>query len=441
LKICRYHVPHVPQDTTEVCQDCIKHARSIGSEYLNGFVSVLASLVKSNHDLRFLGTNVDYSVKYTGKPQGPVDSDRAITTVLDAIARTNRSRGRAEEQDPDMTPEQMGKARMRSLLFNMTNYHQIHNTLIALCLLRKDRPYLVSHRHQVILNLRPLIAMVSGDPGVTIAVHPTADGGAKGSMAVTKYMQRDNTALALFAFLSGGHHRRRRVHRTNRSGGIISSEAMEVDEEEDEDDEEAKGCDKEGASTIVSPQEHIVVIHGYSFKSERRRTTLEQRESYALAALLLFVPFSFLDAASLLGEHETFQEAFDVAKQDGAVCSEGVQYLRNMELHWQQKLDSQDRTVARNVELRAEAEQCAKDEKLEKRSSRKSVGADANDNDNEKNFRSDSDSDSDMDYCAYNITEAPHHSGKPCVFDRGQGSDCFNLHLFGSLPLCRRPFY
>ena len=415
--ICRYYNPHAPQDTTVVCKDCIKHARSIGSEYLNGFVSVLVSLVKSNHDLRFLGTNVDYSVKYTGKPQGPVDSDLAITTVLDAIARTSRSRGRAEEQDPDMTSQQMGNARMRSLLFNTTNFHQVHNTLIAFCLLRKDRPYLVSHRRQVILNLRPLIAMVSGDPGVTIAVRPTSDGGASGSMAVIKYMQRDNMALALFAFLCGGHHRRRRVRSTKGFGGLISSEAMEDDEEDDgEDEEEAEGYDKERVSTIVKPQEHIVVIHGYSFKPERRRTTLDKKESHALAVLLLFVPFNSLDAASLLGEHKTFQEALDAAKLDGTLCSEGVQYLHNMELHWQQKFDSQERTVARNVELRAEAEQCAKDKQLEKRSSRRSLGADANEDDNEKKFCSDSDSD--MDDCAYNITVAPHHSGKPCVFDR-----------------------
>jgi hypothetical protein len=404
-------------------------------------VSVLASLAKSNHDLRFLGTNVDYAVKYTGKPQGPVDSDRAITTVLDAIARTNRSRGRAEEQDPDMTPQQMGNARMRSLLFNTTNFHQIHNTLIAYCLLRKDRPFLVSHRRQVILNLRPLIAMVRGESGVTIVVRPTSDGGATGSMAVAKYMQRDNMTLALFSFLCNGHHRRRHVRSTNEPGGHISSEAMDDDEEDDGEDEEAEGCDEERASTTAKPLEHIVVIHGFSFKPERRRTTLEKRESHALAALLLFVPFSSLDEASLLGGHESFQEAFDAAKLDGTLCVEGVKYLHNMELHWEQKFDSQDRTVARNVELKAEAEQCAKDHKLEKRSSRKSSGADANDDDNEKNFRTDSDSDSDMDDCAYNFTAAPHHSGKLCVIDREKGSACFTLHLSGSLPLCRRPFY
>jgi len=222
---------------------------------------------------------------------------------------------------------------------------------------------------------------------------------------------------------------------------------MEDDGEDDGEDEEAEGFDQEKASTIVKPPEHIVVIHGYSFKPERRRTTQDKRENYALAALLLFVSFNSLDAASLLREHETFQEALDAAKQDGTLCSEGVEYLHNMELHWQQKFDSQDRTVPRNVELRAEAEQCAKDKKIEKRSSRKSLGTNADDDDdvNEKNFRSDSDSDSDMDDCACIITGAPRHSGKPCVSDVIPVSHALVIFHFTlvwlSSPLCRRPFY
>ena len=71
---------------------------------------------------------------------------------------------------------------------------------------------------------------------------------------------------------------------THGSGGLISSEAMEDDGEDDGEDEEAEGFDQEKtSSTNVKPEEHTVVIHGYSFKPERRRTTHDKREDYALA--------------------------------------------------------------------------------------------------------------------------------------------------------------
>lgn len=414
--ICRYHVPHDPQGATEVCEDCITQARSIGSEYLNGYVAILASLVKWNHDLRFLNTNVDYTVKYTTKHQGPVDSDRALTTVLNAISRSNRSRSRAEDQDPDLTPEQIGKARVRSLLFNVTNHHQIHNTLLIACMLRKDQPFFVSHR-RVLISLRPLISFLTGDD-VTIAVRRTSDGGACGSLVVTKYLHRPTKSMALFPFLSGGHHLQRSQRQTEEKGktegGLFDDEAME-DEDEDEDDGEDEDKRDDGdvdepavnESSTSTPEDYIVVIHGFSFKPEARRTTHEKRESHAQAALLLFVPFHTLDSASLLGGYDTYQEAFSAALRTGTVCSAGVKYLNNVELFWKHKIASQERTIERNKKIREEAEKLLEDPELKLSKCRRSK-SDGEEDDDDKNFRSDSDSD---DY-DYDVMKAPSASSR-----------------------------
>ena len=74
---CRYDYPKSPQGLTEVSDDGVKQARSIGSEYLNGLTYVLTSLTKSNNDLRLLGISIDYAVKYTSKSQGLVNSNKA----------------------------------------------------------------------------------------------------------------------------------------------------------------------------------------------------------------------------------------------------------------------------------------------------------------------------------------------------------------------------
>ena len=84
------------------------------------------------------GPSVDYCTKYTSKNQGEVDSDKALEALQRAISRTTQSRRRAEAANPDLTPEEIGRARVRSLLFNVMNFVEIHDTLASLCLLRES---------------------------------------------------------------------------------------------------------------------------------------------------------------------------------------------------------------------------------------------------------------------------------------------------------------
>lgn len=304
---CRYDYPKSPQGLTEVSDDGVKQARSIGSEYLNGLTYVLTSLTKSNNDLRLLGISIDYAVKYTSKSQGLVNSNEALNVISKAISRSCRGRKRAESRDPEMVPTKRGEARVRSLLYHITNFTKLFDTQINLLLLSKSRPFLTSHRI-VNLSLFPLIALVTLAENVTVAVQRTDDGGARGSMVAAKYSNRKIRSLAMFPFYSNGHHvqRRQSGRRRQTRRDLVDDEAAESPDEEEEELE----CDDGQARTDESsPKDFTVVVHGHSFKPLCRRNTPERRERHALAALLLFVPFENLDALSILNGHATFEEA------------------------------------------------------------------------------------------------------------------------------------
>ena len=169
---------------------------------------------------------------------------------------------------------------------------------------------------------------------MTVVLRPNSGGGASGNMSVSKYMRRIDRNLALFTFLVRGLHAKRSAPAEEQENG---------DEGADVSGEEDAAAAALGASTAPSeeykacPTDHVVVLHGFSFKPAGRRNTHEKREEYCLAALILFTPFSCLDRATFLGEHATFQDAFAAAQNEGRICPEGVAYLRNVEIMWQHK--------------------------------------------------------------------------------------------------------
>jgi hypothetical protein len=141
--LCRYNVPHEVQLITDFVGDGlidVALARSLGSQYMNACCIPVFSVTKSNSDLRFLHAfSMDYSVKYTAKYQGTIDDEKVLKISLDAVARSFRSRRRAEADDPDMDSKRIGEARVRSLLFHSTNFTQVDSTMGFYCLLTKGR--------------------------------------------------------------------------------------------------------------------------------------------------------------------------------------------------------------------------------------------------------------------------------------------------------------
>jgi len=377
---------------------------------MNPAFMTLFSLTKSNSDLRFLRlVSLDYSVKYSAKVQGIVDAEKALKIALDAVDRSFRSRQRAEANDPDMEAKRLGEARVRSLLFHITNFTQIDITMAAFCLLTKGRPYMTSHR-EVNLSLYPLMSIVEGGR-VSVTVTPAPGGGVRGSMMVTKYLNRDRRDLALFEFLAGGFSVKRKstTRRKRKLASHFDDEAEERDDESavdsDESREDAELSDSDdrdrtssdiGASPTrpqigypSTPDDFVVVLHGCSFKPKVRLTTPEATEKNALATLLYFVPFDSLDKASMLRGQKSYSDAVEQAIKDGVLCALGVQYLANVDSMWTQKIAAQDRTKIYNQKLREQAQSI---DALKGSSQLKqpSHGADSDDD-----FNSDSDNDAD----------------------------------------------
>jgi len=406
-------VPHDVQLETDFIgadQVEVAHARSVGSQYMNPACAPIFSLTKSNGDLRFLNpSSLDYSVKYTAKPQGMVDSEKTLKITVDAVARSFKSRQRAEANDPDMEAKRLGEARVRSLLYHITNFTQIDVTMGAFCLLTKDRPYMTSHR-KVNLSLFPIMAVVEGGP-VSVTVTSAPGGGVRGSMMVTKYLNRDRTELALYEFLVGGlsvKRRKKAPRKRKRAAGqsLFDGEAEEEEDEESDDandenddiaDHEPSDSGEIGAMpqpprTSIgcpsTPNDFVVVLHGFSFKPLVRLTTPEVIEKNALATLLCFVPFRSLNKACLLRGCEKYSEAVAQARLDGVICPLGEKYLANVESMWTQKIAAQDRTQKHNQALREQA-QSIDALRGPTQLKRPSPGADSDDD-----FNSDSDNDS-----------------------------------------------
>ncbi len=423
---CRHDSPKDVQEVTDFVGDDqvdVSHARSVGSQYMNPVCKTIFSLTKSNSDLRFLTSFThDYSVKYTGKPQGFVDAEKALKVALDAVARSFRSRGRAEALDPEMEAKRIGEARVRSLLFHVTNFTQIDITMAAFCIATKGRPYMTSHR-SVNLSLYPLISIVEGQR-VSVTVKPAPGGGVRGSMAVTKYLSRDRRDLALFEFLVGGFSKKRNSTRSKKrsrsSAGdsLFDDEAEEGDDdgeendggvdgdEHDDDAADGGGGDDGDQSAGVAkpareatpvgcpstPNDYVVVMHGFSFLPAVRLTTPEKIEKNALAKLLCFVPFDSLDKGHLLRESSSYYAAFEKAKADGFVCKLGEKYLANVESMWEGKIAAQERTKKRNQDLAAKAQTIEALRGSTDHKPRPRQGADSDDD-----FNSESDNEDDAD--------------------------------------------
>ena len=171
--LCRYGIPHEPSPKTHLKEDDesdgsdtgdseegkslllaeVVRKRSLASRYMNGANFRMFSLTKSNTDFRILaGISIDYCVKYTSKPQC-IDSEKVLRSALNAVSRSYRSRGLAEAREPELSPEDIGRGRIRSLMYNLGNFCQVAGTMVGYVLVTGNRPFISTHRI-VNMNLR-----------------------------------------------------------------------------------------------------------------------------------------------------------------------------------------------------------------------------------------------------------------------------------------------
>ena len=354
--LCRYCFPRELQNATTLENEDLRLKRLLGSNYLNAFCILLTALTKSNSDLRILtGINEEYSVKYVAKNQSDIDADAALNAAFKAIKRAYRNRAHRESERPDMTVDQIGKARVRSLLFNMNNFNQVHQTLANYCLLTRGDPFLFSHR-TVDLSILPVIAALKQEESTVYLNH--TDDGAFGSNKIGAYLKRPPTSthIALFSFFIFGHHTRKAKPKKKKPAAEYIDDEAEVDSDDENEDSDCEKSDPKKVKTDdeSSPKDFIVVLHGFTFRPKRRRNTALKEENHALAALICFVPFGKIE--DIYRGKLSAVEAFEEASTLNLVCREGLIYLHNVESVWEKKFAAQERTKARNQALREEAE-------------------------------------------------------------------------------------
>ena len=397
VSLCRYSVPREPQTETTLKDEDLRLKRLLGSNYLNAFCFLLTALTKSNSDLRVLtGITEEYSVKYVAKNQSNIDADAALNAAFKAISRAYRNRAHREAEHPELTAEQIGKARVRSLLFNLNNYNQVHQTLANFCLLTRGDPFIFSHR-RVNLSILPIISVLKDEESTVFLNH--TENGAFGANKIGTYLKRPPTEaqVALFPFFIYGSHTRKKVKRPKKK----KTAAVYIDDEaEDDSDDETEDANEESDDEHVerkktttdesAPKDYIVVLHGFTFRPKRRRNTALKEENYALAALICFVPFVKIE--DIYRGKESAVAAFDEACARNLVCHEGLTYLRNVESVWERKFEAQERTKVRNETLFKEAErlELGKDrlESTPKASKRRPPKNDSFDFDEEDDFES-----------------------------------------------------
>ena len=375
--LCRYNSPRKPLVNALVTTDGIEFAKTSGSEYLNPNPKVPTSLTKSNGDVRFLrGASVDYSTKYSAKPQGGVvDND----VLLRAINRSCDTRERAEKYNTDMDAFAIGKARVRSLLYNVTNYQQVDATLAAYCLLHKKGPFIFSHK-QARLGLFTLISIVKKS-SITVTLKNDNHGNAFSTLSVTRYIQREEIDLSLFEFLVLGRHEKGASAKKKKvvdNSADSSSEDYDSSSDEDyrygsvEDSDDSSSADGHSsndedngsnparqASTPVgcpsTPNDRVVIIHGFTWRPKARRNTEEKEEEYSLAVLICFVPFNELSAECILRGKKSFTAALKDARKKCSICPLGIKYIQNMETVWDLKFAAQERAKEHYKRQREEA--------------------------------------------------------------------------------------
>ena len=428
-QLCRYDKPNEVQATTDFIDSTkseIAPKRLLGCSYLNAYVAPFLILGKSNHDLRFLRENsIEYSVKYTSKPQGTINEEKATCAIREGITRAFRSTDFKIARDPEMTVSEIGETRTRSLVYNLTNWMRVDSTLIGFFLLTDDRPMISSHR-VVRLSLYPILAMIL-DREVTVTLVRKKNGGAVASMAITNYLKRKNRDLSLFEFLIryGGRNpssKRRKPgkERTRTTGDIVDDEAAEVNDSSDSDNEqETNGSEanidsnKDNEGSIGCPSslhDYIVILKGSTLRPEARRNTEKKIEEHALAALVCFVSFESATSACIKGDHATYHEAFKAAELTGRICKVGVKYLNNMEHLWALKIKSQQHTKAHIENLKKKVNAIPE---LNQPKRRPHNGTEADDSDDDVNFHSQSDSEtSDVElFEGHSSTLFPSHKG------------------------------
>jgi hypothetical protein len=141
---CRYKFPRQRVARSSFTSDGIAVARHPACEYVNGYNPVVMATFKSNHDVQVMigGAaallSIYYATKYVTKPQEVVESATAV--ALAAFQRRQARELVVDTVPPDRAS--VGRKRVASLTFALSNRREIAGPLAALYLLRGSCCYM-----------------------------------------------------------------------------------------------------------------------------------------------------------------------------------------------------------------------------------------------------------------------------------------------------------
>jgi len=146
---CRYGFPRDRVEQTCCSPDGVTLVRRTPFEFVNGFNREMMLAFRSNHDIQVMiggrGAllRIYYATKYVTKMQQQVDSITAV--ALAAFKRRQLHEARDGDDNVDAPPIQraaIGRRRVASLLYAITNRREIDGPLAALYVLRGSCAYM-----------------------------------------------------------------------------------------------------------------------------------------------------------------------------------------------------------------------------------------------------------------------------------------------------------
>jgi hypothetical protein len=155
--VCRFFKPeetHAGRTAIDETGNLRLH-RPVGCEYVNAFNSTIMSVLKCNHDAKFVLCSdsknaAAYVCKYCMKKQNPVQNEVALS-----VAAFAKAASRADTLPSRSTATERGRKILGSMLYTVTNGQEIAAPMAALYILRES-PFWFSHE-PVRINLEQML--------------------------------------------------------------------------------------------------------------------------------------------------------------------------------------------------------------------------------------------------------------------------------------------
>ncbi len=344
---CRHCFPRQCVAETTIDENgVLKIARNVHNEYINTFNDVLLLLLRSNHEIRFLlgsGTTdaLYYVLKYVTKVQDTIQS-------LERVLMTSFERRSEKEQiirnaGTALSPHAAGRARVNSMALDLSKKQEVPATLAALYL-RRGSALFSSHTFAS-LHLGQAISIVRNIER-DVSLVRNSYGAFVGCTQYTHYLFRHHLLreMNLMQFVS-----ELKIKKSTKS----SLKSAEDDEAKGKEFSEREyfSMDRDHpmcANYIIQRRTTIVIpdIVGPRLPDRTKLETTEDKENYALMALLLISPFHKNNPVASDDPEFSFWESLETFLEE---AGEGVsQILINFQEYYSSKISAK---AARDSEM------------------------------------------------------------------------------------------